>query len=512
MAIVGIVAVTQLDQVREFISNASGEPANLQIDPTVSFGQIHQPWQNLAQGGEMHDWTLEPIRAKVAGLEPQYIRIDHIYSFYDIVQIQDGQKRYDFTKLDVVVDGILSTGAKPYIALSYIPTQLSDDGTITGKPRDWAEWQDLVRATVEHYSKTKGINDVIYEVWNEPDLFGGWKTYGEKNYLELYGYAARGQAQVSGARPYKFGGPGITALYRNWFVNLVEYADKNNLRLDFFSWHRYNTDVEVFRQDLAQAQAWRTEYPHRSDLEFHVTEFGHDSKNHAGYDGNYGAAHTVATSIEMLEGIDRSFVFEIEDGKDPAGQERWGRWGLLTHREFGNNIKPRYQALRLLNRLAGDQVQVLGKGTWVRAAATRNGPVIEMILVNYDPYGRHTENVPLTFQKVGAGSFTLEITELSGQTRRVPLTSDGTDIRTELFMGASTVMFARLIPDEGVVPSFVNAQPTLLQDTNSPTAPAGNEPSSQSPFDLQFDTATPITPEVIEETAPATVLEVPANF
>lgn len=514
IAVIGVVASTQLDQVREIISNASGEPANLQINPTLSYGPITKPWKNLAQGGEMSNWTLEPIRAKVTALEPEYIRIDHIYSFYDVVVIENGQKRYDFTKLDVVVDGILSTGAKPYISLSYMPTQLSDDGTITGKPKNWADWQDLVRATVQHYSGTKGINNVIYEVWNEPDLFGGWKTYGDKNYLELYSYASRGQAQVTNAKPYQFGGPAITALYENWFTRLVEHAQTNNLRLDFFSWHRYNLDLKIFESDTEQAISWRSRYPQQSNLQLHVTEFGHDSRNHDGYDTNYGAAHTVATSIGMTEGIDRAFPFEIEDGKDPAGQERWGRWGMLTHRDFGNNIKPRYQAIRLLNRINGDQVQVMGQGTWVKAMATRNGPIIEVLMTNFDRNGRHVENVPITFQNVGPGSFKLELTELGGQTRTVPLSTESNDLSTELFLGASNVTFARLIPDDGVVPAFLNSAPNTIEPNTEllEVQKETSTPAPSSPFQLEFDAATPVaTQSATAELTPAEVLQVPGE-
>ncbi len=516
LAIAGVVAATQIDQVREFFTRASGEPANIQIDPTLSFGPVTKPWKNLAQGGEMHDWTLDPIRSKVAALEPEYIRIDHIYSFFDIVKIDgSGNKTYDFSKMDVVVDGILSTGAKPYISLSYMPTNLSDDGTITGKPRNYGDWQDLVRATVQHYSGTKGINNVIYEVWNEPDLFGGWKTYGEKNYLDLYTYAARGQAQTKNTKPYQFGGPGITALYRNWFVNLVEHTERNNLRLDFFSWHRYNTNLDIFRKDIQDASAWRNEYPQRSDLQFHVTEFGHDSENHPGYDTNFGAAHTVAALIEFSEGVSRAFAFEIEDGKDPNGQERWGRWGMLTNREFGNNIKPRYQALRLLNRLEGDEIQLLGKGTWVKAIATRNGPVIEVVLANYDRFGTNVENVPLLFQNVGTGGFTLEITDLAGSTRKVPLTSEGNDLSAEIFMGANSVLFVRLVPNEGLIPLFLNRaqqnaastglvdsptpQPEVVVPTIPPTPVPTLAPAAEAPFQLQFESATEVVTETVTE-------------
>ena len=69
---------------------------------------------------------------------------------------------------------------------------LAPNGDITGTPTDWGAYQLVIQKTVEHLSKDRGIDNVMYEVWNEPDLFGGWKTYGPKNYLTLYSYAAHG--------------------------------------------------------------------------------------------------------------------------------------------------------------------------------------------------------------------------------------------------------------------------------------------------------------------------------
>lgn len=483
VAIAGIVGATQLDVVREYLAGASGEEANLQINPAITYGPIPQPWQNFAQGGEMSNWTLEPIQGKVAALNPEYIRIDHIYSFYDVVQKNGEQLTYDFTKLDVVVNGILATGAKPYISLSYMPTVVSEDGEITGKPQKWEYWQDIVRATIQHYSGTRGIENVIYEVWNEPDLFGGWKTYGDKNYLTLYTYADRGRAQVQNAKPYQFGGPAITAFYRNWFNGVVEHAQNNNLRLDFFSWHRYNMDVEQYRKDIDEATQLRAAQPAASNLEFHITEFGHDSQNHPGYDTNFGAAHTAATSIAMVGEVDRAFVFEIEDGKDPNGQERWGRWGLLTHRDFGNNIKPRYLALRLMNRITGDRIQTLGQGTWIKAVSARNENTIEMLIANYDQYGNHVENVPLTFQNMNPGNYTLEITSTDGQTRQVPLEATTNQVITELFMAANSVVYVRLVPaSESAGPAAAPANSTV----ETPNAAQTSTETQSEALDTNF--------------------------
>lgn len=445
MVVVSVVVAANLQQVKEFIAGASGEPANLQVQTQTFLGPLPRPWQNLAQGGEMHDWNMAPIKGKVAALQPNYIRLDHLYSFYDIVQRDsNGKATYNFSKLDAVVNEVLEVGAKPYLSLSYMPTTLSADGSITGQPTNWAEWQDLVRATIQHYSGTRGISDVMYEVWNEPDLFGDWKTYGDKNYLTLYWYAHLGQAQTSGTKPYKFGGPATTALYENWFRAMADLKEQQGARIDFISWHHYSKDIDRFREDFALAKQWQSEFPALSNTELHLTEFGPDSDVDPSNDSMLGAAHLAAIATEMPGFIDRAFVFEIEDGKDPQGQEFWGRWGLLTHREFGNKTKPRYSVLRLLNRMEGDQLQVLGAGTWVKALASRSDGDILMIVVNYDQYGRHNEEVPLTFFEVEPGEYSLEISSLNGGTRTVSLSTTANVVATTLPMSPNSVVFLRL--------------------------------------------------------------------
>lgn len=450
MVAVVLISVAQLDVVREFFSRASGEPANLLVDTQAVLGPMPRPWRNLAQGGEAFDWRIQPITGQVKALNPEYIRIDHIYDFYDIVGGSSGALTFDFSKLDVILNDITATGAKPYIALSYMPPAIAT-GDIVSAPRSWGDWQLVVQRTVEHVSGTRGIDGVYYEVWNEPDLFGGWKYYGEKNYLTLYGYAARGAeaaARNPRVKPFKIGGPGITALYRNWFNALAKYAVDNRVRLDFFSWHRYNTNIEQFQQDMLEVRTWIQEYPQlEPTLEFHITEWGHDSNNHAGYDGRYGAAHTVAGAIEMIGVVQRAFVFEIQDGKDPNGQASWGRWGLLQHQDFGSTAKPRYQALRMLDRIGDQRLQILGKGSWVKATAARDTDGhTEVVIANYDPRGAHAENVPLTFQNIEPGSFTITKQLLNGQQTVENVATTAAELRTFVNMSPNSVAFVELAP------------------------------------------------------------------
>lgn len=471
--VIGVmVSITQLGTIRDFFSQASGEPANIVVDTQGVIGPMPRPWRNLAQGGEAFDWRLEPLVPQVAALNPEYIRIDHIYDFYEIVGGSPGNLTFDFSKMDPVIDDILATGAKPYIALSYMPPVISS-GDIISTPQNWADWQLTVQRTIEYYSGTRGITDIYYEVWNEPDLFGDFKYYGDKNYLTMYTYSARGalNARQSGTQPFKIGGPAITALYKNWFNALAQHALDNSLPLDFFSWHRYDYDIDRFNQDMDEARTWLSAFPQlEATMELHITEWGHDSEVQAGYDTTFSAAHTVAGAIEMVGVVERAFAFEIQDGPDPAGQKFWGRWGMFTAANTEVTAKPRYYALLMLDSIADQRLSLTGNGYWVKALAARNeAGNTEVVLANYDQLARHSETVPVTFTNIQPGEYTISKRFLSGQLQTEQVATSEAALKIDVVMPVNSVAKVELIPENIVAPAPVPVQ----QPTTEAQTPLG---------------------------------------
>lgn len=445
LLVVTLAAASQIKVVREFFGQASGTPANFLVNTQAVVGTMPRPWRNLAQGGEDHNWSLTPISNQVRTLNPEYIRIDHIYDFYDIVQGSPGNLSFNFDKLDRVVDEILATGAKPYIVLSYMPPAISK-GDIVDQPVNYADWQVVVQRTIQHISGTRGISDVYYEVWNEPDLFGGWKYYGNKNYLTLYTYAAKGAMATRGVKPFKIGGPATTALYKNWIDALLKHVAKNNLRLDFISWHSYTYDTDQYRQDILRARSWVAAYPQFNGLvETQITEWGHDSKNNSGYDSRFAAAHTVAGAINMVGIASRAFVFEIQDGNDPTGRTYWGRWGLFTSPTTGSKPKPRYWGLRMLDSLADQRLEILGQGSWVKGLAAKTvDDKIQVVLANYDPRGKHIESVPITFAQIQPGKYLIKTRRLSGKNSRLYVSTSSAALKINIPMFANDVAFLEM--------------------------------------------------------------------
>ena len=306
------VGVILVEKVVNYFSRASGLPANLVIDMTTDYGQSSDAWRNLAQGGEEKGRMLLPIIPQLKTLKPEYIRIDHVFDYYNMQELEN------------VIGDITATGAKPFIALSYMPPSISKSGEITDLPVNWADWENLVQKVIERISgkNALAISDVYYEVWNEPDLFGGFKISGPKNYLDLYLHSAIGASRAVNTLPYKFGGPATTGFYDNWMKGLLNFVSKNNLKLDFLSWHRYSRNLDDFEKDVAKARGLLANY-NLSGREMIISEMGPNSENDSVYDGLFGSIHEIATSIVLQNEVAKTFTFEIKDG--PSEKKYWGR-------------------------------------------------------------------------------------------------------------------------------------------------------------------------------------------
>jgi len=424
-------------------SNAFGKPADLVVDVGTSYDSPGEVWKNLAQGGEENNRMLLSTVDLIRNLQPKYIRIDHIYDFYNIVSRDtNSELLFNWRDLDAVIGDISSTGAKPFISLSYMPNVISK-GDILEVPNNWGEWEIVVQKTIEHISGINGlgISDVYYEVWNEPDLFGSYKVYGNKNYLTLYQHSVFGSSRASNCLVYKIGGPATTKLYKSWFDSLLSFVERNNLRLDFFSWHQYSKNINDYEDDWIRAYTWLGDYPKFSNIEFILSEVGPDSENDAYYDNNLGAIHTIALASTMEGNSDKVFTFEIKDG--PGEEKYWGRWGILTHDKFGiPEKKPRYDALLFLNRMKGRRINTYGSGTWVKAFSKIDGRTVRIMVVNYDSSGKNQENVPIKIQNLISNNFLFRRINFGGKIRESIIESDSDTWETvELFQPNSAAIF-----------------------------------------------------------------------
>ena len=109
-------------------------------------------------------------------------------------------------------------------------------GNVT-PPRDYAQWERLVEALTRHWTERYGKQEVAswyFEVWNEPNLDGFWAGT-QDEYFKLYAHAARAIKRVDPS--YRVGGPATAGAA--WIPEMIAYADKNRVPLDFVSTHSY---------------------------------------------------------------------------------------------------------------------------------------------------------------------------------------------------------------------------------------------------------------------------------
>lgn len=435
-------------QVQKYLSRAAGVPAKMTIETKTNLGPLPQPWQALAQGGEEKEKMLTSAIPLVQSLAPKYIRIDHLFDFYGVVNGEkNGRMTYDFSRLDKIINDILAAGAKPLLSLSYMPPVISS-GDVTDPPTNWSDWEMVVKTTIEHYSgrNNRNLADVYYEVWNEPDLFGNWKTYGDKDYRLLYFYAAKGAEASQNTNPFKIGGPATTAFYSNWLDDFVKYVYQNNLRLDFFSWHKYSLNPQDFLEDINFIDSLLASHGGSYLLPKFMTEWGSDPENSAVHDNNFDAAHTIAVIRQILGRVDLAFTFEIKDGPSPEGKQFWGRWGILTHESAGLAKKPRYFALTLLNKMSGRRLSLTGEGSWITGFAAKDGQSIRVILVNYDQESRHSETFPVTFSNLDPGNYRFNQTDLYGKTLTGYETVAGGFLTKTIFLPTNSAVLLELLP------------------------------------------------------------------
>jgi hypothetical protein len=443
ISLLGVIALAVIlpailrlsNSVVKFFVGAEGRLASISVETDHILGPLPHPWSAIAQGGEQLPSFLDGNNAGiVAAIKPDYIRIDHIYDQFDVVSRGGGGLQLDWTKLDTLVNKMLSTGAKPFFSLSYMPPALAS-GDVTSEPTNWGEWQWLVQKTIEHYSGQLGLPDVYYEVWNEPDLFGKWRMGGKKDYKMLYLYSARGAAAASGVRPFKFGGPATTGLYKNWIDNFLPYIVQNRLRLDFFSWHRYTLNAADYTTDVKDVDRWLESHPYFAGVEKIISETGPESKVSQINSSTAGAAQLIASARELLYKVKYGFNFAVT-----------GQWGILG--------TPRYEALRLLNQLGSSRLAITGEGTWVTAIGAQKGDSYQVLVVNYDPKGQHSEVVPVNFLNLKDKEFTLTTTMLGGKTVTKEVATTEAVLQQYVSLSSNSVALIELAPKTIVRPSL----------------------------------------------------------
>jgi xylan 1,4-beta-xylosidase len=181
----------------------------------------------------------------------QYIRFHAIFHDENGVYAESpqGEPVYNFNQVDLIYDGVLERGVKPYVELSFMPRALASEPTlhpfwykpIVAPPKDYGRWAALVETFARHLIDRYGINEVAswyFEVWNEPNLDFWAGNPKLETYCRLYDAAARAIKKASPR--LRVGGPATAQAAL--VADFIEHCVKQNVPVDFVSTHVYGND------------------------------------------------------------------------------------------------------------------------------------------------------------------------------------------------------------------------------------------------------------------------------
>ncbi|WP_150275444.1 GH39 family glycosyl hydrolase [Paenibacillus tepidiphilus] len=358
--------------------------------PSVAY---EKHWNITMTAGRAAEGLREDWRRQLSGIRSRipfrYIRFHGIFNDEMMVYSEnaDGSPSYNWSYVDKLYDFLLEQGVRPFVELSYMPSQLARSretlfwwkGNIS-PPANPAQWEALIREFIRHCLNRYGAEEVkqwYFEVWNEPDLAGVCWAGSKEEYFAFYESTVHAiKSVMPGLRT---GGPamGYGSLWNDtWAEDFLEYCREREVPLDFFSFHIYSEypklKSEEDRLTRIMAPSFYKESIDRlrrkmkaslyEEVELHITEW-----NFSLYDRNllhdtmfmapFVIYHTMNTLGDAKAMGFWSFTDIFEESIVPASPF-YGGFGLINRDGLK---KPAYYAFELMQKL-GDELLIRGDG------------------------------------------------------------------------------------------------------------------------------------------------------
>lgn len=452
----------------------STEEADSAIRISANADGPHKPlvhyWSNVVGAGRANEglratWQEELATAhRYAGF--RYVRFHGLFHDDMFVYREDknGNPIYNFQYIDDLFDRMLATGVRPFVELSFAPSELATVKDTTfwwhangSPPNDYNKWADLVRHTVQHWVARYGIDEVrtwYFEVWNEPNLPSFFRGGTQQQYFEIYKITAQ---TIKAIDPrLRVGGPATSNYHLDenalkaaqasgkpfdpmsipwkpiWINEFLAYCKSQNLPVDFVSTHPYPQDFAIdepgehtrghFRRSInATRDDLRTirkiidasPYPH---AEIHLTEWNsspsptdhtHDSLAAASF-----VAKTNLESIGLVNSLSYWVFTDVFEENRKTDSIFHGGFGLINYQQI---VKPAFHAYRMMNEL-GDELLAQTEG----AIVTRDhlSGRVTALIYNYPP--EEKISLPVTNSVEEADAI-----DASGSARRLCLYLEG---------------------------------------------------------------------------------------
>ena len=206
----------------------------------IPYARLHDSAFYSGYGGE---WTVD---------------VHRIFRNFD-ADVND-ENSYDFVSTDVYLKNILDAGTQVFYRLGATIEHAKKCGTYP--PKDFEKWARVCEHIIMHYNRgwANGFEMGIkyWEIWNEPDCVNPdgsnpcWQGT-EEQFFEFYNVVAK---HLKRAFPdLKIGGPAICYYDSGFAQKFLPYARKNDIPLDFFSYHCYAYTVDYIGEIVEKFRA-----------------------------------------------------------------------------------------------------------------------------------------------------------------------------------------------------------------------------------------------------------------
>jgi hypothetical protein len=248
-------------------------------------------------------------------------------------------------------------------------------------PNDYGKWEQLISHMVSHY-KEKGLTGLYWEVGNEGDigeLGGSPYRFTPENYARYYRHTV---AAILRADPTaRVGGPALANWTSPILPALLAFCDKENVPLNFVSWHGYYSDPKAIQLTIEGVKALLAQHPSlRPET---ILDEWNMALTVPPKDLRIQPAFVAETAWRMKEsGLTYSCYYHIRDyhlDRDrvapffsPGGASFFASWwnrmpqysGLF---DYQNVMRPAYFTFELLARVTGDRLEASSNDDSVHA-------------------------------------------------------------------------------------------------------------------------------------------------
>ena len=274
-----------------FSLSARPENFTITVDAQTSWGKLPHFWSQCHAFGRLglvgRDTLQRHIADVTANLGVKMLRFHAGISDAQIYTETGGTPVYSWKVADSLYDILVRTlHVKPFIELDWVPRDLmstaySGCGTYC-PPKDYEKWKNLVFEFVNHLKQRYGAAEIEtwrFETWNEAEWFGRYGNPGPPSLDESYKlqqYSTEGALLADSN--IVIGGPATSGY--DWEKShsgpYLEYAGKNNMRVDFLSYHAYHErwkTVDGHFLALDTMAAYNATYPGLHCIESSNTEY-----------------------------------------------------------------------------------------------------------------------------------------------------------------------------------------------------------------------------------------------